>query len=124
MIRVLIADDHAIVLQQVGADEVIFPERETARRVAARVTNPNLLDFVPLGGDYQVMEVRMPQSFGGHTLAELKLRARFGVFVLAVRRLDAGETEFLPGPDFRLQVEDVLVMIGRENDLARVRQES
>jgi trk system potassium uptake protein TrkA len=119
-----LTDDHAIVLQQVGADEVIFPERETARRVATHITNPNLLDFVPLGGDYQVMEVRMPQSFGGYTLRELDLRARFGVFLLAVRRLDPDETEFLPGPDFRLRTKDVLVMIGHEGDLARVREES
>jgi trk system potassium uptake protein len=119
-----LTDDHAIVLQQVGADEVIFPERETARRVAAHITNPNLLDFVPLGGDYQVMEERLPQSFEDYTLGELNLRARFGVFVLAVRRLDLGETEFLPGPNFRLQAEDVLVMIGRESELARVREES
>ncbi|MBN1630560.1 MAG: TrkA family potassium uptake protein [Thermoleophilia bacterium] len=118
-----LTDDHAIVLQQVGADEIIFPERETARRVAAHIANPNLLDFVPLGGDYQVMEVRLPGSFTGHTLGELDLRARFGVFVIAVRREGADETEFLPGRDFRLQAGDVMVMIGRKSDLARVQEE-
>jgi trk system potassium uptake protein TrkA len=115
-----LTDDHAIVLQQVGADEVIFPERETAQRVAAHINNPNLLDFVPLGRDYQVTETKVPMSFQGYSLAELGLRSRFDVFVIAVQRADPNDMEFLPGPDFRLSSGDVLVLIGREEDLNRL----
>ncbi|MBN1321728.1 MAG: TrkA family potassium uptake protein [Thermoleophilia bacterium] len=123
MVRVkALTDDHAIVLRQVGADEVIFPERETARRVAAHVSNPNLLDFVPLGGDYQVVEVKPPSAFYGCTLADLRLRARFGVFVMAIRHGEPESMEFLPGPDSRARAGDVLVMIGREGDLLRLQR--
>jgi trk system potassium uptake protein TrkA len=117
-----LSDDHAVVLQQVGADEVIFPERETARRVAAHINNPNLLDFVPLGRDYQVTETRLPATFSGYSLAELGLRSRYNVFIIAVHRADPDETEFLPGPDFRLRSGDVLVMIGHEEDLRRLQE--
>ncbi len=117
-----LTDDHAVVLQQVGASEIIFPERETARRVAAHINNPNLLDFVPLGRDYQVTETKLPAPFQGHTLAELGLRSRFNVFVIAVHRVDPDDLEFLPGPDFRLAAGDVLVLIGRESDLARLQE--
>lgn len=79
-------DDHAIVLKQVGADEVIFPERETARRVAARVANANLLDFVPLSVDYEVVKWKAPENFIGRSLSEIGLRSRFGVYVMAVER--------------------------------------
>ena len=113
-------DDHGVVLRQLGADELIFPERETARRLAARVQNPNVLDFVPLGGDYQVVEMKSPDSFSGSSLIELGLRARFNVFVMAVRSADGQQTDFLPGPDFRLKAGHVLVVIGREKDLARL----
>lgn len=119
-----LSDDHAVVLQQVGADEVIFPERETARRVAAHVANPNLLDFVPIGGDYQVVESRLPTAFAGRTLAEIGLRRRFGVLVIAVRRQDGQDVEFLPGADFELHSGDRLVLIGREGDLARLHTEA
>lgn len=123
MIRVkALSDDHAIVLRQVGADEIIFPERETARRVAANVVNPNLLDFVPLGGDYQVMEVKLPRAFHGRNLIELNLRARYDVFVIAVQRPEPEGLQFLPGPDFRFRLGDVLIMIGREKDLLRVQE--
>ena len=117
-----LSDDHAVVLQQVGADEIIFPERETAHRLAVRIINPNLLDFVPLGGDYQVMEVKLPTPFSGHTLAEVNLRARYNVFVISVLRPEPEGMHFLPGPDFRLQAGDALLMIGREKDLQRVQE--
>ncbi len=116
------SDDHAVVLQQIGADEVIFPERETARRLAAHIINPNLLDFVPLGGDYQVTEVKLPTAFSGRTLAEVNLRARYNVFVISILRKGPEGMHFLPGPDFRLMTDDVLLMIGKEKDLREVQE--
>lgn len=115
-----LSDDHAIVLKQIGADEVIFPERETARRVAARVANANLLDFVPLGVDYEVVKWKAPDNFDGKTLGDLDLRARFGVYVMAVQRLGSDAIEFMPGPDFRLGAGDVLTVVGRRDDIERL----
>lgn len=117
-----LSDDHAIVLKQVGADEVIFPERDTARRLAARVANANLLGFVPLGVDYEVIKWRAPGSLSGQTLSDLKFRARFGVYLLAVQRGDANTAEFMPGPECRLEAGDVLTVIGRRADLERLEE--
>lgn len=117
-----LSDDHATILRQLGADEVIFPEKETARRVAANIENPNLLDFLPLGEDHQVIETRLPRAFEGRSLKELDLRARHGVFVIAVKRAQGKETVITPGPDFRFGPGDLLVMIGRERDLRGVQQ--
>jgi len=113
-------EDHAAILRAIGADEIIFPERETARRLAAHLINPNLLDFVPLEEDYRVMDVAPPDEFYGRTLAELDLRKRFGVFVLAVKELVPMRFVFLPPPDFVIKPSDILVMIGREADLMRL----
>lgn len=117
-----ISEDHATILRSVGATETIFPERETAKRVAAQIVNPNLLDFIPLGEDFEVMDVGLPDSFHGKTLIELKLRERFGVFVIAVRELVPPKFVFLPGPNFVIKPSDVLVMIGKEQDLLRIQQ--
>jgi trk system potassium uptake protein TrkA len=114
--------DHAAILKAIGANEIIFPERETARRLAAQLVNPNLLDFIPLEGDYRVMDVAPPDSFYGHTLIELDLRKRFGVFVLAIKELIPTRFVFLPPPDFVIKPSDILVMIGKEEDLISLRE--
>jgi len=115
-----VTEDHAAILRAVGATETIFPERETAHRVAAQIVNPNLLDFIPLAEDFQVMDVAPPEGFCGHTLAQINLREKFGVFVIAVKELIPPRFVFLPGPDFIIKPSDILVMIGREVDLWRL----
>jgi trk system potassium uptake protein len=115
-------EDHAAILKAVGASEVVFPERETARRLAAQILNPNLLDFIPLEEEYRVMDVAPPDSFYGHTLAELDLRRRFGIFILAIKELVPTRFVFLPSPDFVIKPSDILVMIGKEQDLVNLRE--
>ncbi len=115
-------EDQAAILRSVGATEVIFPERETARRVAAQLINPNLLDFVPLEEDYRVMDVAPPDAFCGQSLEELNLRKNFGVFVIAIRELVPARFVFLPEPTFIIKPSDILVMIGREADLIRLQE--
>jgi trk/ktr system potassium uptake protein len=116
-------EDHAEILKAVGAKDVIFPERETAQRIAALIVNPNLLDFIPLAEDFRVMDVAPPDAFFGHTLQELNVRERFGVFAIAVKELVPENFVFLPGPDFVVKPSDILVMIGKEDDLLRLSEE-
>ncbi len=115
-----ISEDHATILRSVGATESIFPERETAHRIAAQIINPNLLDFIPLAEDFRVMDVAPPDAFYGHTLLELNMRERFGVFAIAIKELIPPRFVFLPGPNFVIKPSDILVLIGREADLTRM----
>jgi trk system potassium uptake protein TrkA len=115
------SDDHATILRSIGATETIFPERETARRIAAQIMNPNLLDFIPLAEGFEVMDVAPPDEFCGLTLAQLNLRERFGAFVIGVKELVPPNFVFLPGPDFVVKPSDILVMIGRRDQLTLVR---
>ena len=116
-------EDHATILRSVGANEVIFPERDTAERMARHIINPNLLDFVPLEKDYRVVDATPPKDFISQSLIELKLRKRFGVFVMAVRQPDINQFIFLPGPDYMVRKEDVLVLIGKESGLLKIGEE-
>ncbi|MDD2901001.1 MAG: TrkA family potassium uptake protein [Syntrophales bacterium] len=115
-------EDQAAILRAVGATEVISPERESARRVAAQIINPNLLDFVPLEEDYRVMDVAPPDALYGRSLEELNLRKNFGVFVIAIRELVPARFVFLPGPEFVIKPSDILVIIGKEQDLLRLQE--
>lgn len=118
-----VSEDHADILRAIGATETIFPERETALRIAAQILNPNLLDFVPLAEDFEVMDVAPPDAFHGHTLQELNMRDRFGVYAIAVKELIPERFVFLPGPDFVIKPSDILVLIGRQADLRRLQQD-
>lgn len=116
-----LSDDHAAVLRAVGATDVIFPERETADRLAAQIQHPNLLDFIPVAPGFSVLDLAPPPEFAGQSLAQLGLRRRYGVLVIAVRRGPTG-FQFLPGPDHQVQTGDVLVIIGRDTDLLKLEE--
>jgi trk system potassium uptake protein len=125
MIRAkVISEDHAAILHSLGVQEVIFPERETAWRLAVQIINPNLLDYIPLEAGYRVMDVAPPNSFYARTLQELELRKKYGVFVIAVKELVPQRFVFLPEPTFVVKPSDILVMIGREEALARLQEKS
>jgi trk system potassium uptake protein TrkA len=112
-------DDHAQILLAVGATEIIFPERDAALRTARRVANPDIRDMFPLAEDYRIMEIVAPGKTHGKTLAQLDLRALFGILVLAVRRAEDAHFRFLPPADQVIQPAEVLMVLGRELDLAR-----
>ena len=114
--------DHASILRSIGASDIIFPERETAQRVAAQMINPNLLDFIPLAEDYQVIDLASPNAFCGKSLRELNLRKDFGVFVIAIKELVPPRFVFMPDPDFVIKPSDILVAIAKEQDILRLRE--
>ncbi len=109
--------DHAEILKAIGANTVIFPERETAQRLAAQLVNTNLLDFIPLTDDYMVMQINPPRWAVGKTLIQLDLRKRYDVFVVAVKEFAPENTVFLPGPGFVVKASDALLMIGKKDSL-------
>jgi trk system potassium uptake protein len=114
------SDDHAAILRAVGATDVIFPERETAERMAQRILHPDLLDYLPLSPEFQVVEISTPASFAGKTLADLHLRKNWRVLVVAVKTAKPERTEFLPAGDLVLPAGSTLVIIGKAVDTARL----
>jgi len=104
------------ILSLIGATEVVSPEEETALAIARRLVQPNILDYIALGPSHSVVEVKAPKSFWGKTLAELDVRKRFRVNVIAVKR--GGEALPFPGPEDVIQEGDTLVAAGASKDLA------
>ncbi|MHC5019019.1 MAG: potassium channel family protein [Planctomycetota bacterium] len=115
-----LSEDHEAILKAVGATDVIFPEREHAERLAAQIRNPNLLDFIPVAEGFSFLDLVPPQSFVGKSLIELALRRTYNVLVIAVRR--GPDFLFLPGPEHRITSGEVLLIVGRDEGLARIQQ--
>ncbi|MBU1276969.1 MAG: TrkA family potassium uptake protein [Proteobacteria bacterium] len=117
-----VSPEHEKILKRVGAGEVVFPERDAAERLARSLADPNLLDYLPIGGEFSVAEVAPPDALVGKSLADLGLRQNFGVNVIAVRELVPERTHLVPPADYVIKDSDVLVVAGRQEDLERLRQ--
>lgn len=116
--------DHGKILEALGVDEVVYPERDMALRTAERLSNANLVDFISLGPDFSIIEVAPPDSFVGRTLAELKVRQRYNINVIAMRDVLTEKVTLVPTPDAVIRDSDVLVVLGQTADLERFKKVS
>jgi trk system potassium uptake protein TrkA len=114
-------EDHKHVLEKVGATEVIIPEREMADKVAKSLISPNVLDYIPLTEDYRISEIVPPSGFYGKTIGELHLRKKYHVEVIAVREVLPERIQMVPRADFVIKDSDVLVVIGKEQDIQKIK---
>ncbi|RME57473.1 MAG: TrkA family potassium uptake protein [Caldilineae bacterium] len=108
------------ILLKVGADEVILPEHEAGIRLGRQMAAGHLVDYLEVGNDVGVVELLAPPSLWGHTLAETSLRQRYGLTVMAVRRGD--DLIVSPSANFRMEENDILVVLGRIQDAERLRE--
>jgi trk system potassium uptake protein len=108
---------HGQVLKKVGADWVVFPERDMGIRVAQKLLSPNVLNVIELSKEYSVEEVKIPEKMTGKSLRELDLRAKFSLTVIAIRHGD--DISISPSPDKIIEKGDILVVIGENQKLER-----
>jgi trk system potassium uptake protein TrkA len=113
--------DHSKIILAVGADEAIIPEEEAAIKLAKSLAQPNLLDFLPLTEEYSIAELAPPADFQGSTLVELDLRAKYHIEVIAIKDVLTGEFKFIPGGSFKIKDTDILVVLGKQEDIERIR---
>ncbi|RKN65464.1 potassium channel family protein [Paenibacillus ginsengarvi] len=108
-------DLHGKVLKKIGADKVIFPERDMGLRVAHNLISPNILDFIELSDDYSIVELRASASMIGQTLRELDIRAKYGCNVMALKNND--KLNISPNADDIIKEDDILIVVGENNQL-------
>ena len=111
------SDVHRVILDRVGADHVVFPERDMAGRLAQSIAMPGMLDYLEVLPHVGITEIHN-KAFVGHSLANLNLQAKYGVNVLVIKR----DTELIVMPELteRVGAEDVLVVIGRDRDIVEL----
>jgi len=114
-------EDHKRVLEKVGATEVVIPERAMADKVAKSLISPNVLDYIPLSEDYTISELVPPASFFGKTIGELHLRSKHHIEVIAIREMMPERLTMVPRAEFVIKDSDVLVVIGKEKDIQKIK---
>ena len=115
-----LTEDHAKILNMIGATTIIFPERDMALRIAQTLCHTSLIDYISLGNDYGIIELAPPKSWIGKTLAELQIRNRYNAQVVMIKELVPENTIIIPGGNHVVKDSDILVVIGANDDLDRL----
>jgi trk system potassium uptake protein TrkA len=115
----VISTVHDRVMRKLGVEETVFPERDTAINLAARITGSALLRYVRLGENFGIQEMAVPNEWERKTLRQLSLRRKFGVLVIAIHDMLTDQMR-APDPDQVLTESDSLLLAGSVNDLEKV----
>ena len=111
---------HRKVLEKLGADKVVIPEKEVADKLARSLTSHNVLDFIELSDDYGIVEIPTPRAWVGKNLKELNIRAKLGVNVIAIER--DGKISVSPRAEFEIAKNDILVVLGDYDSLTLMQE--
>jgi len=127
-------DLHARILKVVGADEVVNPEKEMGLRTAQKIVTPGLTELIPLSENAAIAELKVPDSFIGKDIYDLRVRSRYGINVIGIRRLIENSVSETSGdkdeekprnfiltfsPEDIFDKEDILVVAGKEEDVKK-----
>lgn len=117
-----INEDQGKILAKVGATDVIFPERDMAIKIAQSLDRPNVLDFLPITEEYEVVELVPPKPFISKSIRELDLRQKYGIQIIAIRELIPEKMHIIISPDFVIKDSDLLIVIGKGGDIERLKK--
>ena len=113
-------ETHRRVLEKLGVDRVVIPEKEHGERLARSLHSHNVLDYIELSEAYGILEVPAPKSWVGKTLKELNVRAKLGVNIIAV---ESGKTTNVsPSADYKILEGDIMVVLGDNYSLEAVQK--
>ena len=109
---------HGRMLEKLGADQVLFPERDMGRRVAHSLVSGNVIEFMELSTQYSMAEIRPKKEWVGKSLKELAMRSRMDINVVAIRNGD--EVNAMPQPETRIREDDVMLVVISEKNLKQM----
>lgn len=104
---------HKKILEKLGADRIIIPEYEMGLKTAVKLGSENLLDFIELSDNYGISEIKVPNKWVGHGIAELDIRKKFKINIIAVKTDCCKDITAVPGPDYQFKENDILVIMGK-----------
>jgi trk system potassium uptake protein TrkA len=115
---------HARVLMKIGADKIVFPERDMGERVARNLISTNILDYIELSEEHSIIEYAVPESWIGKALRNINMRAKYGVTVVAIRNASDESINISPKADSEIKEGDVMIVIGDNSDLKKLERKT
>lgn len=112
---------HAKVLEKIGVDKVIQPERDVAKRIAHYIVTDKMIEFIELSKEHSMVEIVATPKLYGRSLGELDIRANYGCTIVGIQR--NGSFIVSPSAEEIINKDDVLIVIGHNNDIALFEEE-
>ncbi len=106
---------HEKVLEKIGADFVVHPERDMGIRIANNMVSNNILDYLDLSDEHSIAELKVNEFLAGHTIIKLDVRAKYGINIVAIKRQN--EIIVSPQADEVIEEGDILIVIGSDTDI-------
>lgn len=106
---------HGRMLDKIGADKVIYPERDMGIRVGHNLADSNIVDYIELVDNLSIMEIGTPKTMVGKSLSEIELRRLYNVTVVALRR--NGQILVNPDPNDKIKEGDIMVILGTRDSV-------
>lgn len=124
---------HSRLVKRIGADRVVFPERDMAGRLVENILSPRIFDFIELSDEYSMVEIAAPKKMIGKKLDDTNLRKKFNVNVIAIKSKVGivnkkgvpdikEEINIAPGADDEIREGDSLVLLGKYKDIEKVKK--
>jgi trk system potassium uptake protein len=109
---------HGNILKKIGADQIVYPEQDTAIKLVSRLTSEGILDYIELGGELTIVGITAPENMLNRTIGELDLRNKFNVTILGIKR--GSEIIFNLVADTKIMKADVLIVFGEVESLKKL----
>ena len=110
-------DIQAKFLLRNGADEIVYPEKQLANWTAIRYSSDHIFDYIELDEEHAIFEIEMPMNWYGKTIAEIDIRRRYNINIMAVKK--NGKLEMAVTPDMRLEEGEALLVLGRHSNIQK-----
>ena len=111
-------DIQADLLKKIGADEIVYPEKEIANKLAVRYNGKNVFDYIPLTSEFSIYEIPILREWAGKTIHDVDVRKKYKINIIAVKK--GSSLQSLPSPDYRFDFDDHIVVIGASADVFKL----
>lgn len=111
-------DLHARVLEKIGVDKIVFPERDMGAKIAQSLVSSNIMDYIELSPEYSVVEINVLEEWIGKSLIELNMRSKYGINIMAVKK--DTYIDVSPRASHIIEKDSILIVIGHNNDIKKL----
>lgn len=123
-----VTEEHGKVLEKVGANKVVFLERDMGVRIANSLISPSIIEHIYLSPEFSIMEAVCPIEFIGKSISELNIRANYGLTIIAVKAKEEGKKDeyqlnIAPKADYTVKESDIFILLGSNENLDNFKKE-